>query len=119
MSVFQRALNRRRNRPELHLITPDLDGALTRFWQTELYELVLANPDAFARIVKRQRKALGWSQQKVADVCEFSRHPIQAIEQADGQPERLTVSRIMDALALTVDDLRAEIAAIYDEQEAA
>jgi len=104
-------------------IIPDLDAARARFWRNELQDMVGANPEALARIVRRQRLALGWTQETLADLVGISRQYI-ALTEAGNFGSGIgigtsTVRVIMNVLALTIDDLRAEIAAMYSERSAA
>lgn len=98
-------------------ITPDLDTHRVRFWRTDLTELVHANPTAFAQMVKRQRKALGFSQRELARRCSVSFGAIGDLERCKySSVTTHTIREVMDALALTVDDLRAEVAAMDDRR---
>ena len=100
-------------------LTPDLDAARSRFWRSDSYALVLANPEAFARLVRQRRESFGWSQRRLCFLCGFSHAPVQELESLIATPKHLTISKIMNVLALTVGDLRDEIAAMYAEREAA
>lgn len=97
-------------------IVPDLDGSRERVWSCASgYHLVRRRPDAFARLVKRQRTALGLSQKAAGDRCGVSHMAVCSVETMIWTPSRDTAERIMTGLGLTVSDIRAEIAAMNDE----
>lgn len=101
-------------------VTPDLDTHRARFWHTDLIVLVRANPEAFRQLVTRQRQTLGFGLLDVASRCTLSHQTVSDVEwgRYPGITSR-TIREVMDALGLTVDDLRAEIAAMNDMREAA
>lgn len=101
-------------------VTPDFPRHLERFWSTDLERLAFANPAALASMIARQRKALGLSLRGVGRLCNVSFVTVGDIErQKNDSMTGRSIREICDALALTADDLRAEIAAQHDEQEAA
>jgi ribosome-binding protein aMBF1 (putative translation factor) len=104
----------RPGKPLAHLPTHN------RLWRMELRDLVNNNLEAFARLVKRQRAELRWSLRDVAARCNLSHECIRDIEVGSYPSINLfTINELMDVYALTIRDLRSEIAAMHDEEQAA
>lgn len=101
-------------------VIPDLDRARTRFWKTELAAVVESNPDAFIRLIVRQRVALGFSQRQLAERSGVSFTAINDLERRKYPTTTThTIRAIMTGLGLTIDDIRAEVAAMHDDETAA
>lgn len=102
-------------------VSPPADVARERFWQSSLADLVQANLEAFGRLVKRHRQALGLSQERAAEWCDVARMTIHQIEtggwEPSSRPRRLAaIRKIMDGLVIYPSDIRAEVAAMNDEE---
>jgi ribosome-binding protein aMBF1 (putative translation factor) len=92
----------------------------TRLWRMELRDLVNNNRAAFERLIKRQRADLRWSLRDVAARCNLSHEYIRDIENGEYLGISVfTINELMDVYALNISDLRAEIAAMHDEEQAA
>jgi putative transcriptional regulator len=59
----------------------------------------------FAAVVRRRRKALGLSQERLADRAGFDRRSVNRIERASYSPSLDRVSQLADALEFTLGEL--------------
>jgi transcriptional regulator with XRE-family HTH domain len=55
--------------------------------------------------VQRHRERLGWSLEKVADLCGVSRQAIEAVEKGKNNPSITTLITLADAFGVSVDTL--------------
>jgi transcriptional regulator with XRE-family HTH domain len=55
--------------------------------------------------IARHRERLGWSLEKVADLCGVSRQAIEAVEKGKNNPSIATLMTIADAFGVSVDAL--------------
>ena len=78
-------------------------------------DLVRDHPEAFTRLIARQRRDLGWSQRRASRECGMSCMGFNGIERQLYLPSEHTIAAIMEGLAITRDDILAEIRAMEDE----
>ena len=64
---------------------------------------------AASRLIKRQRRVLGWAQDRLADECGLDRTYISAIERHRSNLSLTAMSKLLAALGLTIDDLADEV----------
>ena len=87
------------------------------FWHRETtHELVSNNFAAFARLVRRQREALGWSQRQASAKAEVNVMAFNLIENMECVPSKYALWDVMRTIGLTRADIVAEIAAMADEE---
>lgn len=58
-------------------------------------------------IIRLARKKLGWTQKELAEKADVAMPTIGGVESGKGSPRGSTLTRILDALGLTADDLKA------------
>lgn len=106
--------------PDLYTpLEPDRPTFERRVLHSAASHLVHRHPEAFARVVRRQRQALGLAYRAAGDRCGLSMMTVWSVERQLYTTTDNTIRAIMTGLGLTIDDIRAEVAAMHDDETSA
>lgn len=98
-------------------IDPQFASVHERFFRhTSTRALVSANPEAFSRLFRRQCQGMKLTTRAAARLCGVSHAMIWQMQHERTMPSAYIVESIIDGLAITRDDILAEIRAMQDEE---